>query len=701
MKKSKIWLLLSGGLVILVTIVSFVSIDRVTIQAAQAAYVDQEWKVGFSSPLNEEALQSQHLYIADKNNHKFEARFQLDKAGKVLSVTGLQPGTYTMHIKRDAIKGKKVKLLSDKQVKVQVYETLTAIQSAKEIEDYFQSIRQQLTFQGSKQEMAEDKASNYSTTNNQVEGIEEADTVLTDGDYIFSVADGERLLITDIRNPKQMKQAAEVKFENGEYPSQLLLHDNLLIVIGNQSDMGLQTEQTANILLPYHNFSTIKLYDIENRETPTLLREYGMEGSIVGVRKNAQTLYVVTTVFPMIWDVKAIDGENARPRVSDSEMQDGELTYVPFEDLSILPNATSPSYTVISSIDLENYEKSELTTKGFLGSSEQLYMSENHLYLTTTAFEQAASSGPVVDMWAPHDVSTQFFKFALQDSSITFHSSATLDGMILNQFSMDEYNNHFRVAMTEGNMWDEKNPSSNHLYMLNSDMKVVGSVENLAKGERIYSARFMGDKAYIVTFRETDPLFVFDVSDPTAPRVLGELKIPGFSNYLHPLNENYLIGFGYDTVAEKNPHGSEPIIRRQGMKISLFDVTNSAEPKEVDAVIIGGEGTYSPVDYEHKALFRHPEKQLFGFPIQMYTNNRNGSLNYKGAGALVYEITEQGITLKGDFVQLAKQGEQYEEWGNEVQRLIYSGDTLFTVSRNQLTSYSISDFSKIGAFATN
>ena len=118
---------------------------------------------------------------------------------------------------------------------------------------------------------------------------------------------------------------------------------------------------------------------------------------------------------------------------------------------------------------------------------------------------------------------------------------------------MDEHNGYFRVVTTEGNMWDDKKPSKNHLFILDENLKLTGSVEGLAKGERIYSARFMGDKAYMVTFRETDPLFVIDVANPAAPKVLGELKIPGFSNYLHPLDENHLIGFGYETVAEKNP----------------------------------------------------------------------------------------------------------------------------------------------------
>src|SRR5690606_17035209 len=233
---------------------------------------------------------------------------------------------------------------------------------------------------------------------------------------------------------------------------------------------------------------------------------------------------------------------------------------------------------------------------------------------------------------------TEIFKFKLDGTDVEFYRSAQLSGTILNQFSMDEYKGNFRVVMTEGNMWDEKTPSKNHLYILNEKMEQVGSVKGLAKGERIYSARFMGDKAYMVTFRETDPLFVIDVADPMKPKVLGELKIPGFSNYLHPLDENHLIGFGYETTAKKNPQGGEPIILTEGMKISLFDVSDFANPKEKDTEIIGGRGSYSPIQHDHKSLFQHPQRNLFGVPAVLYEergeNNEFWDVDFLGAGAL-------------------------------------------------------------------
>jgi len=420
--------------------------------------------------------------------------------------------------------------------------------------------------------------------------------------------------------------------------------------------------------MPMNSATTVRLYDINKRTQPKLIREIGAEGYLNSARKTEDTLYLVTNMHPMIWAMEEIDGAAVRPRVMDSANKKND--YMAYKDIAILPGAMEPSYTVVTAIDLDSPETGQLVTKGYLGSSEQMYMSKDHLYLTATKYtvEQQGNSNTMI--WNPGLASTQFFKFTLEGLNVEFAGSTELKGTVLNQFSMDEHAGYFRTVMTEGNMWDDKNPSKNHLFILDKGMKLVGSVENLAKGERIYSARFMGDKAYMVTFRETDPLFVIDVAEPTKPKVLGELKIPGFSNYLHPLDENHLIGFGYETVAEKNPSGGEPFIRTKGMKISLFDVSDFANPNEKDTEIIGGQGTYSPVQYDHKALFQHKDRNLFGFPISIYEETgKNHDLKFNGAGALIYEITpEKGIVLKGDLVAPVAKGEPYEAWDTQVQR---------------------------------
>ncbi|PIC71157.1 hypothetical protein CSV77_03720 [Sporosarcina sp. P16b] len=370
------------------------------------------------------------------------------------------------------------------------------------------------------------------------------------------------------------------------------------------------------------------------------------------------------------------------PKVYDSAAAQ-KVQPLALDKISILPGAMEPSYSVITTLDIESGEEGGVNTKAYLGSGEQLYMSPNHLYLTSTNYQNNQQS------------TSEVFKFSLDKTQVHFLQTAQLKGTILNQFSMDEHNGYFRTVTTEGNLWDERNKAKNHLFILDENMKQVGSVENLAVNERIYSARFLGDKAYMVTFRETDPLFVMDVADPNNPKVLGELKIPGFSNYLHPLDEGHLIGFGYETIAKKNPQGGAPIIQTGGMKISVFDVTDFANPKETASEVIGGQGTYSSVQHDHHALFIHPTRHLFGFPISVYEQSkRENILDLQSSGAMIYEITaERGIVQTADLTK--RMTHEYMDWEKEIQRLLYSDNALYTMSVNEVNSYTLDHFTPL------
>ncbi|WP_262174558.1 beta-propeller domain-containing protein [Saccharococcus sp. Marseille-Q5394] len=606
-----------------------------------------------------------------------------------------------------------------KKADVSAYGSIDSISSEEDLKAYFKRAKdmQSVAVRFDGVEESSEKASmdsaessnavgggDHSSTNNQVEGVDESDMVKTDGEYIYSIFAGTSVKVVDIRNPQKMKVAAEIKPGDDYYPSQLFLHDDLLIVLGEKMQRYPDTDKSNAMdkMMPMNSLTTVRLYNIEMPEKPVFIREIGVEGYMKSARKTGGMLYLVTNVFPNFWAMEEIEGDALRPRILDSNEK--EEKFMEFKDISILPGAVDPSYSVIASIDLTTPKTAELKTKGFLGSSDQMYMTKDHLYLTALKYEKSTNSrGAEIMIWNPGKADTEIFKFKLDGTNVDFYQSAELSGTILNQFSMDEYKGNFRVVMTEGNMWDDKNPSKNHLYILNEKMEMTGSVKGLAKGERIYSARFMGDKAYMVTFRETDPLFVIDVADPAKPKVLGELKIPGFSNYLHPLDENHLIGFGYDTVAQKNPSGGEPLILTKGMKISLFDVTDFHNPKEKYTEIIGGRGTYSPLQYDHKALFQHKKRNLFGFPVSMYEEGaKDFEVDYKGSGALIYEITpDSGIVLKGDLVQKKASGEQYEEWEKQIQRLLYSGDSVFTLSMDEVKSYKLDSFKEISTMKMN
>ncbi|CAK4820236.1 unnamed protein product, partial [Aphanomyces euteiches] len=188
---------------------------------------------------------------------------------------------------------------------------------------------------------------------------------------------------------------------------------------------------------------------------------------------------------------------------------------------------------------------------------------------------------------------------------------------------MDEYGGYFRIATTTGEAWrNDEQTTKNNVYVLNEALEITGKLENLAPGERIYSTRFMGNRAYIVTFKQVDPLFVIDLTHPQAPKVLGSLKIPGFSDYLHPYDENHIIGFGKDTVEMSNGNGGIAGVGSttafyQGMKIALFDVTDVSHPIEMFKESIGDRGTDSELLHNPKALLFNKEKGLLAFPVTL------------------------------------------------------------------------------------
>lgn len=697
-------------LIIAGTITSSVFIQQGEVVAATDTTTNQGWsKVFFKT------VKKSDLFVTNDQGKRVAAEITVSNKGKTAHIKGIEPGSYTLHVKPRTVDGNQY---GTHTFKFRMDEVLPKVATEKELVAYFERVKkQQSILFNAPQEAAKEKletadsakessagSSDHSTTNNQVAGVDEADMVKTDGEYIYAVVGEGKVTITDIRDSKNIQMATSIKMEEGFYPSQLFLHGKTLVVLGEKHTPYREGKQAASSdrMMPVNSMTTVRLYDVSNPKSPSLLREFGAEGYLSGARKAGDMLYFVTNVHPYFWTMDQFDGDVLRPSMYDSkESSDKQL--IDYKNITILPGATEPSYSVITAINLSSPTTNKVVTKGYLGSSEQLYMSKDNLYLTATTYEQQQASNTgtsnMTMMWNPGVANTELFKFTLKGTDVTFHSSAELKGRLLNQFSMDEYKGNFRVVMTEGTMWDDKNPSKNHLFILDQNMKMTGSVEGLAKGERIYSARFMGDKAYMVTFRETDPLFVIDVANPRAPKVLGELKIPGFSNYLHPLDENHLIGFGYETVAEKNPNGGEPFILTMGMKISLFDITDFTNPKEQDTEIIGGRGTYSPIQYDHKALFQHKDRSLYGFPVMVYDEiGKDHYVELQSMGALVYEITpENGIVLKGDLLTKNTRGEQYMEWEEQIHRMLYSKDELYTISMKGINNYSLDTFAPIGS----
>lgn len=515
----------------------------------------------------------------------------------------------------------------------------------------------------------------YSTTNTQEENVDEADIVKTDGKYIYYLT-GQKLSIIGVQN-NELKQVSSIDFKDEKFkPIEIFVQGDRLIIIGSKSEkmdiMPLRSEETTNSRAKYSYPSTtytiVKVYHLENREKPELVRTVEVEGSYISSRMIDSYIYLMSNKYIYFYNehkITELNPEAFKPRFLDTAVSN-EMKGIDFSNIYCLPDRQKASYLNVLSFDVTKNEEANIDS--YLGAGEEIYSSDKNIYVTSVKYNNEENSGENI-------VTTGIYKFNLEEGRCKFNQQGEVPGSVLNQFSMSEDGEYFRIATTDSKSWSNKD-NTNNLYVLDSNLEVVGKVEGLAKGERIYSVRFMGDRAYMVTFVQTDPLFVIDLSNPENPTVLGELKIPGYSKYLHPYDNTHIIGFGENTELVNYGYGDRVITN--GMKMALFDVTDPNNPQELYSVNLGEKGTSSELLYNHKALLFSKEKDIIAFPITKTEDNYK--VNF--IGAIVYGLNlEKGFTLKGEISHNENSYDLYEA-GNEIQRIIYVGETLFTLSEN-------------------
>ncbi|MEE9323202.1 MAG: beta-propeller domain-containing protein, partial [Candidatus Aenigmarchaeota archaeon] len=289
-------------------------------------------------------------------------------------------------------------------------------------------------------------------------------------------------------------------------------------------------------------------------------------------------------------------------------------------------------------------------------------------------------------------------RILISNGEIEYKAGGSVPGNVLNQFSMDEHNGYFRIATTtSGWVGGMRGKTLNHVYILGMDMNIAGSLENLAEDESIYSVRFMGDRGYMVTFRRVDPLFVIDLSDPASPAVLGKLKIPGYSDYLHPYDDSHLIGVGMET---EEIEGGRVITT--GVKLSLFDVTDVGNPKEISKYVIGGKGSHSYALQDHKAFLFNKNKELLVIPARVSDwSEDKGWRDVKYTdGAQVFKINlEDGFVFKGEVTHQENETQEeeyyYPRYDKSVKRSLYIDNVLYTLSEDKIKLNSLDDLSGI------
>lgn len=408
----------------------------------------------------------------------------------------------------------------------------------------------------------------YSTTNVQVEGVDEADIVKTDGKYLYQV-NNNRIVVAEVYPAEKMKIKKVVGLDGEDmYPIELYLDDKHLIVIGSANGSIPVYSSKSKSLMPskydyYYSNNTVKMliYDITNKDNIKKIREVELEGSYLSSRKIGSKLYLISNKNMDYYSIMDNGEANDTPSYRDTAIKE-DFINIDYGKIGYFPGSVEPNYMIAAGINLDN-PKEGVNVSTYLGSGESIYASAQNLYVAVTRHNimQQDVPGPIIyDSAVPKnpevkvsDRDTVIYRFALNNGKLDYTGKGQVPGSILNQFSMDESNGFFRIATTKGDIWRAgENTSKNNMYVLDSDLNISGSLEDVAPGERIYSVRFMGDRAYMVTFKKVDPLFVIDLKDAKNPKILGALKIPGYSDYLHPYDENHIIGFGKDTIEASN-----------------------------------------------------------------------------------------------------------------------------------------------------
>ena len=552
----------------------------------------------------------------------------------------------------------------------------------------------------------------YSQTNIQVEGVDEPDIVKTDGTYLYILAHS-KIFIVRAYPAEDADVLSEISLDTTMYPMNVFINDDRLIIFGTSTRHP--QEYNGEVWPRWGGIPStmIKIYDVADRENPELVQDVEIDGGYFDSRMIGDYVYVIAT--ESTYNIYQILDDNETitiPKITINE----DTRKIPADHIYYvnIPERIDTMTHVLSI----NLKSEEVNQKSFLlGSSQNMYVSTNHIFLAYTKYEYLSPLEDSYPGWSAE--TTILHKISIDDGDISYVAQGEIPGRVLNQFSMDEYDGFFRIATTIGHVWDHDAKSTNNVYILDKDLSRVSEIEDIAPGERIYSARFISGKAYLVTFKKIDPFFTLDLSDPYNPQVLGKLKIPGYSDYLHPYDENHIIGIGKDTVEAldvQKENRNLDFAWYQGLKIALFDVSDFENPQEVAKIVIGDRGTDSPALYDHKAFLFDREKQLLVIPVSVYEisddikaqyDNYTGSMygEFTFQGAYVYRLSvDDGFEYKGrithlDDEDILKSG-WYGYWGSSsITRSLYIDDVLYTISNSMVKLNDLATLSEINSLS--
>jgi uncharacterized secreted protein with C-terminal beta-propeller domain len=548
-----------------------------------------------------------------------------------------------------------------------------------------------------------DVPSDYTTTNTQEQGVDEIDIVKTNGTHLYAV-ESDRLHILRSWPAETTSELATVNA--GDHGSGLFLRNDRVVV-------------ASDVWNPESNFpfrfggTRLELLNVEDPSTPEVVRTIDVEGWIVDARLIDGDLYAVTRSYmelpSELWDLAwqddiglpdlpwdASDDERERilaeareiirpyvveimarypldemmPRFADRTPDSPDTEARPLFDCgSLYRPAHTSDWAILSVLHLDLDQDGPVTATGLIADGWTVYASASSLYVAQTSNSWAWWWG-----WAPSEMTTVLHKFELDPSlpePVRYAASGQVKGWILDQFSMSKYDDFLRVASTEFDWWwgatPDVEPASSVTILADNGrgaLREAGHVGGLGPGERIFAVRFMGPRGYVVTFEQIDPLFTLDLSDPTDPTVVGELEVTGFSSYLHPIGDDWLLAVGQEADEEG---------RVLGLAVSIFDIRDFAEPKLAHRHLIEGEDdtwSWSEALSDHHAFTYH--RGVLSIPI--YIAGAEGRFS----GLLVLAVDpEDGIWELG---RIDHQDLSETSWRAWMRRSVYIEDAIYSLS---------------------
>ena len=593
----------------------------------------------------------------------------------------------------------------------------------------------------------------YSTTNIQEENVDEPDYLKNDGKYVYIVS-GNTLSIIDAYPAQDARLVLKIALDvEHQYIQNMFLNENRLVIFYNgQSDREIIPEYDFIPRQSYDPVTHALVIDVSDRESPSILKDYSIDGHFMDARMIGDYAYFVTSSY--------INHQYPRfPVITEDSVPIMTPEAFYFDNIGEFSN-----FNTLTAIDIfGDTINSETFLMGYTGT---FYVSENNFYLTYQQYLQSGfhddysrdrffdvivpllptslqdeikamqddSLSSPIQQWSmisevmqksynqmdkdqkdrlfeeikealiKYDTKIQedtrktvIHKIAIDEGKIEYVARGSVPGMLLNQFSMDERDDRLRVATTtEIYTQYEGIIRSNSVYILDEDLNMVGGLDKIAPDESIFSARFIDDRLYMVTFQQIDPFFVIDLSADT-PKILGELKIPGFSNYLHPYDEEHIIGVGRDTKME------EGRVQQLGIKIALFNVANVSNPVVADDTIIGKRSTHSEALHDHKAFFFDKSRGILSIPISGNLNELDelsdsqmiAPEHNRWSGFYVFDLDyKSGFDLKGTITH--SEGDSKYYWIGSG-RTFYIDDVLYTASEDYLKMNSFDSLDKVNA----